>query len=832
MEDEEEALARALELSRLEQENDQKASGDQPLLSRQPAHEDLKQDFRMQRAQRHEQQHTYEANRTGDGLNGQAIHSAFRGSMASQTRGQMATPLCLPNNCKWDSRSGQYITTGEKRCSLYVVEEALENLRKIKGPVCVVSIAGPYRKGKSYVLSEAFSQPQVFPIGHHMEAETMGIWSWIVPGKFKGSRGQEFTVVLLDSEGIDAASGEGLDDNQIFTLTVLLASVLIYNSQGVPTRRDIEGLDFIVKLTQRIEMRSTTGHKTRKVHHNSEYFHKTFPYFIWLLRDVTQAIPRDCDNIKEYFLKKVFKVQDSSAVAQESEKVAESILSFFPGFEAFTLPSPTVDPEMLKSINDNKGHINPLFFSGLEHFKRLLRDILVPKNSFNDGELVTGEGLAALVQLYVQAINTPGVIPNVQSAWDTFVETKCSDAMRDALDAYEVAMTSQLKDELPCDNDQLRGSHGIALENSEGYFMAETAGISTNTIEMYLKKLKEFLSQKLHSWQVKNAKLTREFCNDLLIQLKQTHLDPVLQQLQSRKEGAKLSFEDIIGGYNRIKDDYNKSAIGAKDVIAAVFFEFHPALMKEQEQYLGLLGQLKDYDEMLTQELAAKAYQEQERQKLEERQEQLRQENGAVKREMKMLGEKQSEERKKFREQMDSELQAQREQMNNMMEANMDQAQQEREQFTQENQELKNQFLAMQKSNEDNIKMIEKLSELVAKQEEEKRIINQQMEKAQADRDKQELLDRMEAKHREEKEKLRRKMEVKMEAQRTALTAEYQKAADSRMEKMEDMQEQIQNVEQQLEEVKKPGFIKRACTKIKEFGVAVVDKVKDNCSVM
>ena len=41
------------------------------------------------------------------------------------------------------------------------------------------------------------------------------------------------------------------------------------------------------------------------------------------------------------------------------------------------------------------------------------------------------------------------------------------------------------------------------------------------------------------------------------------------------------------------------------------------ALMKEQEQYLGLLGQLKDYDEMLTQELAAKAYQEQERQKLE-----------------------------------------------------------------------------------------------------------------------------------------------------------------------------------------------------------------------
>ena len=53
--------------------------------------------------------------------------------------------------------------------------------------------------------------------------------------------------MLLDSEGIDAVSGEGLDDNQIFTLTVLLASVLIYNSSGVSTRHDLEGLEYPLK---------------------------------------------------------------------------------------------------------------------------------------------------------------------------------------------------------------------------------------------------------------------------------------------------------------------------------------------------------------------------------------------------------------------------------------------------------------------------------------------------------------------------------------------------------------------------------------------------------
>ena len=40
---------------------------------------------------------------------------------------------------------------------------------------------------------------------------------------------------------------------------------------------------------------------------DTEFFHKTFPFFIWLLRDVTQSIPPDCKDIKEYFLTRVRK---------------------------------------------------------------------------------------------------------------------------------------------------------------------------------------------------------------------------------------------------------------------------------------------------------------------------------------------------------------------------------------------------------------------------------------------------------------------------------------------------------------------------------------------
>ena len=58
-----------------------------------------------------------------------------------------------------------------------------------------------------------------------------------------------------------------------------------------------------MKLSQRIQIRSSGGRTGGAK--ETEFFHKTFPFFIWLLRDVTQCIPRDCKDIKDYFLKKV-----------------------------------------------------------------------------------------------------------------------------------------------------------------------------------------------------------------------------------------------------------------------------------------------------------------------------------------------------------------------------------------------------------------------------------------------------------------------------------------------------------------------------------------------
>ena len=75
------------------------------------------------------------------------------------------------------------------------------------------------------------------------------------------------------------------------------------------------------------------------------------------------------------------------------QKVAESILCFFSGFDAFQLPPPSSDPEVLEDMTSNKDKLTSAFLNGVEKLKSLLKSVLVTKQSFNDGDIVTGEGM-------------------------------------------------------------------------------------------------------------------------------------------------------------------------------------------------------------------------------------------------------------------------------------------------------------------------------------------------------------------------------------------------------------------------------------------------------
>lgn len=64
----------------------------------------------------------------------------------------------------------------------------------------------------------------------------------------------------------------------------------------------------------------------------------------------------------------------------------------FSGFDAFCLPPPAFNKDLMKDIKRNKDRMNPEFFTGVEQFAELLTFKMAPKRSFYEGEFVTGEG--------------------------------------------------------------------------------------------------------------------------------------------------------------------------------------------------------------------------------------------------------------------------------------------------------------------------------------------------------------------------------------------------------------------------------------------------------
>ena len=73
-------------------------------------------------------------------------------------------------------------------------------------------------------------------------------------------------------------------------------------------------------------------------------------------------------------------------------------------------------------------------------------------------------------------------MPTVESAWETYVKQKCSEATEKALEIYDQIM-EPLSSRLPCDNEDILTSHREAQGKSIEAFEKETAELISAMIE-------------------------------------------------------------------------------------------------------------------------------------------------------------------------------------------------------------------------------------------------------------------------------------------------------------------------------------------------------------
>mmetsp|Transcript_16158 Transcript_16158/g.13709 ORF Transcript_16158/g.13709 Transcript_16158/m.13709 type:complete len:145 (-) Transcript_16158:258-692(-) len=128
--------------------------------------------------------------------------------------------------------------------------QALDYIRNLNTRIAVISIVGPYRTGKSYLLNRFAGVQKGFQLGSSTNPCTRGIWIWGKPIKLS----DDLHLLLLDTEGLASYTRDENIDAKLFTLTALMSSTMVYNVMQSIDEKAIESLSFIANLTKYLSM--------------------------------------------------------------------------------------------------------------------------------------------------------------------------------------------------------------------------------------------------------------------------------------------------------------------------------------------------------------------------------------------------------------------------------------------------------------------------------------------------------------------------------------------------------------------------------------------------
>ncbi|KDD73250.1 guanylate-binding protein, partial [Helicosporidium sp. ATCC 50920] len=243
----------------------------------------------------------------------------------------------------WDAASGKF----------EVGEEALEALRSVPGPVGVVAVCGRARQGKSYILNQLLGRGGGFAVDSTHRPCTKGLWIWSSPLERRDEQGNPYSVVLLDTEGIDAYDQTGQYSTQIFSLALLLSSVFVYNQMGGIDEAALDRLSLVTRMSEHIRVRSekdgvldagspsskrSRGETSAGLRELSEFS----PAFIWLLRDFYLRLEEDGRPVSPagYLEIALEPVPGAGASAAAKNEVRRAITALFPDRDCVALVRP------------------------------------------------------------------------------------------------------------------------------------------------------------------------------------------------------------------------------------------------------------------------------------------------------------------------------------------------------------------------------------------------------------------------------------------------------------------------------------------------------------
>ncbi|XP_072889750.1 guanylate-binding protein 1-like [Hemitrygon akajei] len=417
---------------------------------------------------------------------------------------------------------------------LQLIPEALKVLQSIEDPMVVVAMVGAARTGKSYLMNCLAGDKNGFSVDSTTQTHAKGIWMWCRPLPERPNE----VLLLLDTEGLEDPEGDIDNDNSIYSLTILLSSILIYNGQKNIDQQSLQYLHIVTEMTKRILLKSQPNVR------DSWDFVRFFPEFVWLIRDLTLDMHIDGEDVtpNEYLEHSLKLDCEISEQDKEYNELRRYIRDHFPSRCCFACPTPTFRKKLkqLQELEDKD-----LDEDFVKERQKLINYIHTHKKVKRvlGGQLVTGRRFVELIKMYV-GMMADGVLPCVENCVAKLAEVENEAAVDEAFKFYDNEMRIIPK------SDCLTMSKLIEYNNMksrEAFNIFHKRSMNNNSGK-YIQQLKRKMYSIYKSVMAKIKETSQDQCKGHLA-----------KELSSIKENLASGYYQRAGGFQELKEDLDKA---------------------------------------------------------------------------------------------------------------------------------------------------------------------------------------------------------------------------------------------------------------------------------
>ncbi|CAI8018743.1 hypothetical protein GBAR_LOCUS11354, partial [Geodia barretti] len=206
-----------------------------------------------------------------------------------------------------------------------------------------------------------------------------------------------------------------------------------------------------------------------------------FPHFLWLLRDVSlKMTDREGKELAptQFLHTRVF--------ASESGELTDLGKSL---------------RDIIRGIVEQQDKLKPAFNAAVDALIQQVLQKVAPKTAIDGTTTVTGKALAALARSYVEAVNRPGALPDLDQGWQAVVRLELKEVSYKLVREYEREMEAALVGNLPMEERYFLRIHEKTLNRKKSVLREEICRVNPlHSSHEEVQPLLDQLEQDIATW--------------------------------------------------------------------------------------------------------------------------------------------------------------------------------------------------------------------------------------------------------------------------------------------------------------------------------------------